>query len=134
MGGLTAPPQVLMICQRIVVTVSSMRTKSRYPEVIEYHATSDWDGKTGGTATVGEGRTIVYDTPTTYGGNGQGICPDEMFVAAMLGCLNNTFLDFQRRFELELISMRLEGKAVARFDSEGYTVTGLQVRDEVVVE
>ena len=110
-----------------------MKIKSRYPEVIEYRATSEWDGKTGGTATLGADRSIFYDTPITYGGNGNGVCPDELFVAAMLGCLNNTFLDFQRRFEMELISMRLEGKAVAKFDSEGYSITGLEVRGEIVV-
>ena len=110
-----------------------MRLKTRYPEVIVYKAKSDWDGKTGGTATVSEGRTMVFDTPETYGGDGNGICPDEMFVSAVLGCLNNTFLDFQRRFELELVSMHLEGTATAKFDDEGYQITQVEVSGEIVV-
>ncbi|MFW9805362.1 MAG: OsmC family protein [Candidatus Thorarchaeota archaeon] len=110
-----------------------MHIKSRYPESIEYHATSEWDGKTGGTITVSDARQIVYDTPKTYAGRGEGICPDEIFVSAVLGCLNNTFLDFQRRFEMELISINLEGITKAVFDGEGYKIIGFKVTGNVVV-
>lgn len=110
-----------------------MKLKSRYPEIIEYNAQSVWDGKTGGTATLSGGRQIVFDTPETYGGRGQGVCPDEMFVAAVLGCLNNTFLDFQRRFEMELTSMELHGKAVAKFDNTGYQITSISIWGEIKV-
>jgi organic hydroperoxide reductase OsmC/OhrA len=111
----------------------TMRLKSKYPEHIVYHAQSEWDGKTGGTTTITDDRQIVYDTPKTYGGRGEGICPDEIFVSAVLGCLNNTFLDFQRRFEMELVSLDLRGKATAQFDGEGYTITGISISGEVVV-
>lgn len=107
--------------------------KSKYPEHLEYRAQSKWDGKTGGTTTISEDRQIVYDTPTTYGGRGKGICPDEIFVSAVLGCLNNTFLDFQRRFDMKLVSLSLKGKTTAKFDGEGYTITGISVSGEVVV-
>ena len=110
-----------------------MRIKSKYPERIEYHAASVWDGKTGGTITTSEERQIVYDTPKTYAGRGEGICPDEIFVSAVLGCLNNTFLDFQRRFEMELVSFELTGKATAVFDGEGYKIIGCHVSGEVIV-
>ncbi|MHA2382902.1 MAG: OsmC family protein [Candidatus Thorarchaeota archaeon] len=111
----------------------TMNLKPKYPEYLEYHAQSKWDGKTGGTTTVSEDRQIVYDTPKTYGGREEGICPDELFVSAVLGCLNNTFLDFQRRFEMELISLDLEGKATAKFDGEGYKIESLTISCEVVV-
>ncbi|MHA1769446.1 MAG: OsmC family protein [Candidatus Thorarchaeota archaeon] len=110
-----------------------MRLKSRYPERIEYRSSSKWDGKTGGVLTTSDDRTIVYDTPTTYGGRGEGVCPDELFVSAILGCLNNTFLDFQRRFEMVLISFTLDGTATAIFDGNGYKITGVTVSGEVVV-
>lgn len=110
-----------------------MRVKSKYPESMEYHAKSEWDGKTGGTITTDDGRQIIYDTPKTYAGRGEGICPDEIFVSAVLGCFNNTFLDFQRRFEMELVSFTLDGKAKVVFDGEGYKITGVKVSGEVVV-
>ncbi|MFW9788304.1 MAG: OsmC family protein [Candidatus Thorarchaeota archaeon] len=110
-----------------------MRIKSKFPERMEYHAESVWDGKTGGTITTSEGCQIKYDTPKTYSGRGEGICPDEIFVSAVLGCLNNTFLDFQRRFEMDLVSFKLNGKATTIFDGEGYIITRFEVSGEVVV-
>ncbi|MEM2142725.1 MAG: OsmC family protein [Candidatus Thorarchaeota archaeon] len=110
-----------------------MNIRTRYPERTEYSADSEWDGRTGGVASTSRGHTIRFDTPATYGGLGEGICPDEMFVCSLLGCLNNTFLDFQRRFELNLISLRLSGKATARFGEGGYRLQGIDVSGEVVV-
>ncbi len=110
-----------------------MRIRSRYPEHLEYTSTTDWDGATGAHAKTGEGRELVLDTPPTYGGRGQGLCPDELFITSVIGCLNNTFLDFQRRFRLELISLHLEGRATVEFDSEGYKIVGIRVTGEVVV-
>lgn len=110
-----------------------MRLKSRYPERLEYRASSKWDDMTGGLAATSEDHSIKYDTPKSFGGNGNGVCPDEMFVAAVLGCLNNTFLDFQRRFEMVLKSFELEGTATAVFDGTGYSVTGLKITGSVVV-
>ncbi|NWF95068.1 MAG: OsmC family protein [Candidatus Thorarchaeota archaeon] len=110
-----------------------MKMRSRYPGRIEYVVSSNWDGLTGGTAQTSGGGSVIYDTPETYGGRGKGICPDELFVAAVLGCLNNTFLDFQRRFEMELVSLDLAGKAVALFKDGGYRIAELTVTGHVVV-
>ncbi len=110
-----------------------MPVRPKYPERIEYRAESAWDGKTGGTATASEGRRIIFDTPKSYGGRGLGICPDEMFVCAVLGCLNNTFLDFQRRFEMQLVSVDLKGYAVAGFEDGAYRIQGVKVSGEIVV-
>ncbi|MGD2073120.1 MAG: OsmC family protein [Candidatus Thorarchaeota archaeon] len=111
-----------------------MPFKTKYPEKIEYNAESSWDGKTGGIAITNDDRKIVFDTPETYGGRGKGVCPDELFVSAILGCLNNTFLDFQRRFELLLIDMKLNGKATAVFNGSGYKITEITVLGQVIVE
>ncbi|MFX0107603.1 MAG: OsmC family protein, partial [Candidatus Hodarchaeota archaeon] len=67
------------------------------------------------------------------GGAGEGICPDELFVSSVLACLNNTFLDFQRRFEMELISLELSGKATANFDGTGYKIMKIEVWGEILV-
>ena len=112
----------------------SKRVRPKYPKTIEYISSAVWDGKTGGTATVSDDRTIFFDTPVTYGGNGQGICPDELFVSAIIGCLMNTLLDFQRKTLFELVSMTLGGKATAEFDSEGYKIIGVEITGELVVD
>jgi organic hydroperoxide reductase OsmC/OhrA len=111
-----------------------MRLKFRYPKLITFDSESVWDGKTGGSATISEGQQIHFDTPETFGGMGQGLCPDELFVSAILGCLNNTFLDFQRRFQIQLVSMNLKGKATVEFDGTGYVITGIAVDGQIVVE
>ena len=110
-----------------------MRLKSKYPETMEYRSSSVWDGQTGGTATVSGGHKIEYGTPKVFGGHGKGACPDELFVSSVLGCLNNTFLDFQRKFEMELKQFTLNGVASAKFDGEGYKLTELIITGEVVV-
>jgi organic hydroperoxide reductase OsmC/OhrA len=110
-----------------------MKLKSRYPERVEYESDTAWDGQTGCVAAVSNGRKIVSDTPKSYGGRGEGICPDEIFVSSLLSCLNNTFLDFQRRFEMELKALDLSGKAMAEFDGTGYRITGLKISGQIVV-
>jgi uncharacterized OsmC-like protein len=115
------------------IEVPLLKLKPRYPESLEYTARSSWDGLTGCTAYVTANRKVVIDTPPTYGGRGDGICPDELFVSSVLGCLNNTFLDFQRRFEMILVSIDLNGKAIAKFDGEGYKIVGISIWGEIVV-
>lgn len=109
-----------------------MRKKARYPKEMEYIASSKWDGKTGGIAALRESE-LVFDTPETYGGRGQGLCPYRLFIAGVLGCLNNTFLDVKRRSDLDLVSFNLRGTVNVKFDGEGYSLTGFQVSGEVVV-
>ncbi|MCF2135928.1 MAG: OsmC family protein [Candidatus Thorarchaeota archaeon] len=110
-----------------------MRLKTKYPEFQQYRSQTDWDGATGALATTGDGHKLKLDTPKTYGGNGDGLCPDETFTTAVLGCLNDTFLDFQRRFEMELISLHLEGTTDVKFDGQGYMIAGIKVKGEIVV-
>jgi organic hydroperoxide reductase OsmC/OhrA len=110
-----------------------LRARLRYPESNEYKASTEWDGATGCIASTSIGQEIAFDTPVTYGGRGQGVCPDEVFLCSILSCLNNTFLDFQRRFEMTLVSMHLNGKARVSFDGTGYKVVGIAVSGAIVV-
>ena len=113
---------------------NAMRLKSIYPKLITFDAESVWNGKTGGTATISEGHEIIFDTSQTFGGMGQGVCPDELFITAILGCLNNTFLDFQRRFDIQLVLVNLQGKATVEFHETGYLITGITISGKIVVE
>jgi uncharacterized OsmC-like protein len=109
-----------------------MRLRTKYPEKMEYIAHTEWDGKTGGTAKLRDSE-LVFDTPEVYGGRGQGLCPYRLFIAGVLGCINNTFLDIQRMSNLDLISFKLSGKLLVQFDGEGYSITKLLITGEVVV-
>ncbi|MBD3406236.1 MAG: hypothetical protein GF411_09020 [Candidatus Lokiarchaeota archaeon] len=109
-----------------------MKVKSRYPEKMEYKARTEWDGKTGGIAFLKNGE-LVFDTPEVYGGRGQGLCPYRLFIAGILGCINNTFLDIQRMSNLEIITFNLEGKLLVQFDGAGYSVSQFEVSGKLVV-
>ena len=109
-----------------------MKLKSKYPEKMEYIAQTEWDGKTGGIATLRETQ-LIFDTPPTYGGRGQGLCPYRLYISGVLGCLNNTFLDIKRRSDLELISFGLQGKLTVQFDGEGYTIKRFYISGHVEV-
>ncbi|TXT57780.1 MAG: hypothetical protein BAJATHORv1_10487 [Candidatus Thorarchaeota archaeon] len=109
-----------------------MKVKSKYPEKMEYIAHTEWDGKTGGTAFLRNGE-LVFDTPEIYGGREQGLCPYRLFIAGVLGCINNTFLDIQRMANLELVSFKLQGKLLVQFDGSGYSVSKFEITGEVVV-
>ncbi|MHA1881806.1 MAG: OsmC family protein [Candidatus Thorarchaeota archaeon] len=109
-----------------------MKIKPKYPELMEYIADTEWDGMTGGTATLREAE-LIFDTPTTYGGRGQGLCPYRLFIAGVLGCINNTFLDIKRMSNLDIVSFKLHGHLSVKFDGEGYSISKFQVTGEVVV-
>ncbi|TFG09335.1 OsmC family peroxiredoxin [Candidatus Thorarchaeota archaeon] len=109
-----------------------MKVKTQYPEKMEYIAHTEWDGKTGGTARLRDAE-LIFDTPETYGGRGQGLCPYRLFIAGILGCLNNTFLDVQRRSGLRLLSFSLKGHLIVQFDGEGYTISKFIVTGAVEV-
>jgi uncharacterized OsmC-like protein len=106
--------------------------KSKYPEKMEYIAHTEWDGKTGGTAKLRDAE-LIFDTPEVYGGRGQGLCPYRLFIAGVLGCINNTFLDIQRMSNLNLISFKLNGNLIVHFDGEGYSISKFLISGEVVV-
>ena len=88
-----------------------MHPKSRYPKVVEYEAESMWDGKTGGLAKFSGERDVVFDTPQLFSGREQGA----------------------RSFELELVSMHLQGKATVHFENGAYKIIGIEISGEVVV-
>lgn len=100
--------------------------------MMEYFASTDWDGMTGATAKLRDNE-LIFDTPEIYGGRGQGLCPYRIFIAAILGCLNNTFLDVKRRSNISLLSFSLQGHLKVEFDGEGYSISSFEVSGEVVV-
>jgi uncharacterized OsmC-like protein len=109
-----------------------MKIRTKYPETMEYIAHTEWDGMTGGTAKLRESE-LIFDTPEVYGGRGQGLCPYRLFIAGVLGCINNTFLDIKRMSNLDLVSFVLHGHLYVKFDGEGYTISKFEITGKVVV-
>ncbi|MEM3074100.1 MAG: hypothetical protein QXK20_05105, partial [Nitrososphaerales archaeon] len=71
------------------------------PDVVSYSVKADWDEQSGAEITS-RGITIRVDLPPEFGGLGQRLTPDELFLGAISGCLMITFLHFRRINKLKL--------------------------------
>jgi len=106
--------------------------KPLYPRELEYSVTATWDGYTGGSADAG-GFEVGFDAPHEYGGRGSAPCPDQLFLAALGGCLLNTFTSFRDRLGAEAVGASVAASCrVELRDHEGYRVTGVSAVMRVV--
>jgi len=66
-----------------------------------------------------------------FGGNGQNLNPEEMFVAAINSCLMNTFSYFTRKFKIETLSYNSQAFGQLEKQSDGFRFTNVEVRAKV---
>lgn len=81
-----------------------------------YDVKVSWDGESGGDV-IFKDHSLKIDTPIKYGGQGKGLCPDELFFASIAGCLTTTFLFFKRKLRLEINGLEISVKG--EIDSRG---------------
>ena len=66
-----------------------------------------------------------------FGGSGQGLNPEEMFVAAINACLMNTFFYFTQKFKIETLSYNSQASGQLEKQSDGFRFTNVEVRAKV---
>jgi len=66
-----------------------------------------------------------------FGGSGQGLNPEEMFVAAINSCLMNTFFYFTQKFEVETLSYNSQASGQLEKQSDGFRFTNVEVKAKV---
>jgi len=66
-----------------------------------------------------------------FGGGGQGLNPEEMFVAAINSCLMNTFLYFTQKFKIETLSYNSQASGRLEKQSDGFRFTNVEVQAKV---
>jgi len=66
-----------------------------------------------------------------FGGSGQGLNPEEMFVAAINSCLMNTFFYFTQKFKIETLSYNSQASGQLEKQSDGFRFTNVEVRAKV---
>jgi organic hydroperoxide reductase OsmC/OhrA len=95
---------------------------------MEFRADLTWDGKSGGEVALGRGSKLRIDLPKEFGGEGKYLCPDELFISAIGGCLLTTFLNMRGKLKFNLGDLRIivNGDVQSK-GPEGYRVTGLRV-------
>lgn len=104
----------------------------RFPEKIQYGATATWDKETGGSVKSGD-YVVKFDTPERYGGMGRALCPDQLFLASITGCLMDTFLNFKKRLEVETLDVIIEAVMdIEMQGNEGYRIKEIRVVIKVV--
>jgi organic hydroperoxide reductase OsmC/OhrA len=88
---------------------------------------------------AGESAKIVFSGPgqmkigpaVEFGGSGRDLNPEEMFVAAINGCLMNTFVYFTQKFKIEILSYYSQAEGRLEKQSDGFRFTGVNVRAKV---
>jgi organic hydroperoxide reductase OsmC/OhrA len=104
------------------------------PREVSYELNIEWDGFTGGVVRRGGDAIISFDTPVEFGGGGRALCPDELFLSSIAGCLTTTFLFFTRRFKLRLLSYSLTVSGGIVFRHGRYEFTDLRAYFKVRVD
>ena len=104
------------------------------PREVSYELNIEWDGFTGGVVRRNSNAIVFFDTPVEFGGSGRALCPDELFLSSIAGCLTTTFLFFIRRFNLRLLSYDLKISGSVVFRNGRYEVTDLKTYFKVRVE
>jgi len=66
-----------------------------------------------------------------FGGSGEGLNPEEMFVAVINSCLMNTFLYFIRKFEIDILSYNSQASGQLEKQSDGFRFTNVEVMAKV---
>ena len=103
------------------------------PDEETYECKIIWDGDTGGIALL-DSENLRIDTPKEFNGRGLGYCPDQLFLAAVAGCLLTTFLYFRDRLGFSLLSLNVDSSMRIYRDIAGYHVGKITVTFIIEVE
>lgn len=112
-------------------------------ESIEYNVKLNWDKKTGGEAYFKRTPVLKIDMAEEFGGEGKYYCSDEIFLAAVSGCLLETYLYISRRMRLKIKELSVTGKSLIQYTRDGYhikellfnfEITGLKEQEEKLKE
>jgi len=85
-----------------------------------------WDRGSGGEVATRRFRGLKLDMPTRFGGKGRYICPDELFLSSVAGCLLTTFLYFKRKLKVHLEDLEISVNGTLRAGSEGYGISEIR--------
>lgn len=66
-----------------------------------------------------------------FGGSGETLNPEEMFVAAINSCLMNTFFYFTQKFKIKTLSYSSQALGQLEKQSDGFRFTNVEVRAKV---
>ena len=100
-------------------------------EHMKFRVKIKWDGKTGASVRTEGGKSFTIDTPKDFGGFGEGVCPDELFLASISGCVLTTFLWFIRKRGVQIKDVNLEAESDVELVKGAYSLKGIRIKVEV---
>lgn len=98
-----------------------------------YANTVRWAEAKRGSLTAEGKPDIEVATPPDFGGHEATWSPEDLFVAAVNGCIMTTFLYYQGKEGIELVGYASTAEGVLEFGDDGLVFTRVEVRPEVVV-
>jgi uncharacterized OsmC-like protein len=111
--------------------------KTTEPEHLVFEVDSVWDHQTGGKITATKsGYELQFDTPSEWGGNNQALCPDEIFLSSVAGCITTTFVYFCKKMKFAPLDFSLKVTGDVDFQSNigAYRLTKVNISANLVTE
>ncbi|MEM2110058.1 MAG: OsmC family protein [Candidatus Odinarchaeota archaeon] len=100
-------------------------------ENLEYNVKLEWDKKTGGQAYFKENPPLKFDMSKEFGGEGKHYCSDEIFLAAISGCLLETYLYISKKMRLKLTQLNVAATSKVQSTRDGYYIKELLFQFEI---
>ncbi len=97
-------------------------------EKLKFRVKIQWDGRTGASVVTEGGKSFTIDTPKDFGGFGEGVCPDELFLASVGGCVLTTFLWFIRKRGIQIKDINLEAESDVELVKGAYLLKKMKVK------
>ncbi len=90
---------------------------------------------------TGEAAAVIFDgagefavgPAPEFGGRSEALNPEELFVAAINGCLMTTFFYFLEKSHIEIQSYEAYAEGHVEKDADGFRFVGVQVRATAIV-
>lgn len=99
--------------------------RNLYNEKIDYNVSAVWDGETGGPVNA-NGYQVRFNTPLEFNGKGKALCPDQLFLASISGCLMTTLISFKNRLGAEAKNIEITSKADIELQGNFYRIIGIE--------
>ncbi len=108
-----------------------MKVKPSVKEELEYVVEFKYDGDMVFTVTDNKGAQVTVTSDPLFGGLEEYLCPDELFVASIVGCIVFTFLFILRRMHVKVEDLRARGRSRLRLSRFGYIIEEVNIEIEV---
>ncbi len=110
--------------------------KTTEPEHLVFEVNSTWDGETGGKITAKHGYELSFDMPTEWGGQSRSLCPDEIFLSSVAGCITTTFVYFCKKMKFTPLEFSLKVTGDVDFQPKigAYRLTNINISGNLVTE